>query len=131
VWSPVSREKHNISSEKRVNPFSCRATRLSLVLVCMLAWGEACSTSSNRSAKERKSMNDEQKIARIEKVLETNRERLMSIPGVVGVGIGGSVNSPSIVVMFRESTPELKRKLPRRLGGFPVQGEVTGEINAF
>ena len=124
----------NISSEKRVKPFSCRAARLSLVciLVCLLVWGEACSTfSTNRTAKERKSMSDEQKIARIEKVLETNRESLMSIPGVVGVGIGGSVNSPSIVVMLRESTPELKRKLPRRLGGFPVQGEVTGEINAF
>jgi hypothetical protein len=76
-------------------------------------------------------MSDEQRKARIENVLEANRESLMSIPGVVGVGIGGSETSPFIAVMLRESTPELKSKLPSRLGGFPVQAEVTGDISAF
>ena len=44
----------------------------------------------------------------------------MSIPGVVGVGIGEIANSPAIVVMLREGTPELMARLPqsaRRVSG--------------
>lgn len=111
-----------------MQPFSSNGARLSVscTIACgLLVGGGACSTFSTRTAKDDKNMK------RIETVLKTNQETLMSIPGVVGVGIGGSANSPAIVVMLKENTPELKKKLPRQLGGFPVQVDVTGEVTAF
>jgi hypothetical protein len=64
-------------------------------------------------------MNDEPQETLIDNVFADHQEALMSIPGVVGVGIGEIANSPANVVMLRESTPELMAKLPTRLGGFP------------
>jgi hypothetical protein len=71
------------------------------------------------------------KDMKIEVVLERNQSRLMSISGVIGVGIGGSPQSPVIVVMVKQMTLELKEKLPRQLNGFPVRVEVSGEVTAF
>lgn len=67
----------------------------------------------------------------VETVLEENQESLMSIPGVVGVGIGGSTDSPVIIVMVNQSNRELKKKLPSQLSGVPVQVDVSGEVTAF
>jgi hypothetical protein len=63
-------------------------------------------------------------------VLERHQDRLMSIPGVEGVGIGGSEDSPVIVVMVRKGGADIRKKLPARLEGYPVKVEVTGEITA-
>jgi hypothetical protein len=62
--------------------------------------------------------------------LERHQDRLMSIPGVEGVGIGGSEDSPVIVVMVRKGGADIRKKLPARLEGYPVKVEVTGEITA-
>jgi hypothetical protein len=68
---------------------------------------------------------------KIEAVLEKNEAKLMSIPGVVGVGIGGSDEAPVILVMATHNATELKKKLPSQIAGFPVKVEVSGEIRAF
>ena len=47
-------------------------------------------------------MNNEQKETLIDDVFANHQEALMSISGVVGVGIGEIGNSPAIVVMLRE-----------------------------
>lgn len=67
----------------------------------------------------------------IEDVLRRNEERLMSIPGVVGVGIGEINKVPTVIVMVKKMGPELKKKIPDRLEGFGVKIEETGEITAF
>ena len=62
--------------------------------------------------------------------LERHQDRLMSIPGVAGVGIGGSEDSPVIVVMVKKGGADIRKKLPARIEGYPVKVEVTGEITA-
>ena len=73
----------------------------------------------------------QEKMAKAEATLRKNRESLMTIHDVTGVGIGGTDDAPVVLVMVRQLTPELKKKLPRRLGDFPVRMEVSGEITAF
>jgi hypothetical protein len=66
-----------------------------------------------------------------ETVLQKNQQRLESIPGVEGIGIGGTQDAPVLLVMVRQLTPELKNSLPASLDGVPVKVEVSGEISAF
>ena len=70
-------------------------------------------------------------IMSIEKILQEHTDKLMSIPGVVGVAEGEKGGGPVILVMVSELTPELRDQLPRQLGGIPVEIDKTGEINAF
>ncbi len=67
----------------------------------------------------------------IEKVFSQNESRLMAVPGVEGVGIGGTRTRPVILVMVRQDAAAIAAKLPREIDGFPVQVEVTGEISAY
>jgi len=67
---------------------------------------------------------------KIEAVLKKHESKLMSIPGVTGVGIGGSEESPLILVMVTHNATELKKKLPTQIEGFPVKVELSGEIRA-
>ncbi len=64
----------------------------------------------------------------IESVLKQHTDRLLSLPGVVGAGIGECEGEPCIKVLVVEETPELVHKIPRTLGGYPVVIEETGEI---
>lgn len=62
--------------------------------------------------------------------LEKHQDRLMAIPGVSGVGIGGSEDSPVIVVMVTTGGTAMRKQLPDQIEGYPVKVEVTGEITA-
>jgi hypothetical protein len=62
--------------------------------------------------------------------LHKHEKELMSIPGVEGVGIGGSEDSPVIVVMVRKEGTAMRKKLPAQIEGYPVEVDVTGEITA-
>lgn len=66
-----------------------------------------------------------------DEVLAKHQDRLMSIAGVEGVGIGGSEESPVIIVMVRQGATEMRKKLPSQIEGYPVTVEVTGEITAY
>jgi hypothetical protein len=72
-----------------------------------------------------------EKTMTVEELLAQHEDRLMAIPGVEGVGIGGSTDSPIIIIMVRQGATEMAEKLPRELGGYPVRIEVSGEIVAF
>lgn len=67
----------------------------------------------------------------IETVRARHETALMAVPGVVGVGIGGSADDPVIVILVESLTPALSRALPRLLDGFPVRVEVSGDVTAF
>lgn len=66
----------------------------------------------------------------IERVLETNRRRLMSIVGVEMVGIGQNpLGDPVIVIGVHD--PGVTKRLPTTIEGVGVQVEVTGPIDAL
>jgi hypothetical protein len=65
-------------------------------------------------------------------VLERHTPELMSIPGVVATAESRlDDGSPCILVLVVRLTPELREKLPRRLEGWPVRVEESGEIRAL
>ena len=64
-------------------------------------------------------------------VLREHTSRLMEIPGVVGTAEGlRDDGTPCIVVMVAARTDELVSKLPKSLGGYPVEIRVMGEFEA-
>ena len=67
----------------------------------------------------------------IEDVLDQYQDQWMATPGVVGVGVGASGSRPVLVVMVTELSPQIKAAIPRRVKGYQVRLEVTGEIIAF
>ena len=66
----------------------------------------------------------------IEAVLKEHTDEWMSIPGVVGTGIGACEGKPCIRIFVVKKTPELLKKIPSNLEGFVVDVEETGEIRA-
>jgi len=78
------------------------------------------------SACEDKAMTDD-----IYNVKRRNEAQLMSLPGVVSVGIGQDQNGkPAIVVGLAAATPATERRVPDRLGGFPVITQTVGKMKA-
>jgi len=67
----------------------------------------------------------------IEEVLKNHTDHLMSIPGVVGTGIGEFEGKPCIKVFVMKKTEELERKIPHALEGYTVVIDETGEIKAL
>jgi hypothetical protein len=67
----------------------------------------------------------------IEQVLDRHSKQLLELPGVTGTGIGEQSGKPTIVIMVKNLTPDVKASLPRTLEGHPVVVEESGEITAF
>ena len=67
----------------------------------------------------------------IETVLAEAADSLMVLPGVVGVGQGECKGSPCIQVLVAESTPELLKRIPPEIEGYPVAVLETGEFRAL
>jgi hypothetical protein len=67
----------------------------------------------------------------ISQAIERHRNTLLKIPGVVAVKRGWGVNSNEIVVVVKEVTPKLERRIPKQLDGWPVEFEVTEGSTAY
>ena len=61
-------------------------------------------------------------------VLDSHTEALMSLPGVVGVGVGERTGEPCVTVFVRAKTRRLLARIPATIEGYPVEVEETGEI---
>jgi hypothetical protein len=63
-------------------------------------------------------------------VLAEHDDRLLGIPGVVGVYVGllEDGRTECLRVMLAHQTPENERAIPKSLEGYPIVVEVTGEI---
>ncbi len=57
-------------------------------------------------------------------------DRVMALPGVVGLGIGECEGVTCIKIFVVQRTPELEGEIPSTFEGFPVEIQVTGEIRA-
>lgn len=64
----------------------------------------------------------------IEAVLASHTDSLMAVPGVVGTAIGLCDGSPCIRVLLAAANEATQRRIPKRLEGYPVTVEVTGQI---
>ena len=67
----------------------------------------------------------------IQAVLERHTAGLMSLAGVVGTAVGESQRKPCIKVYVAKKTPDLLKRIPSTLQGFPVAIEETGAIRAL
>lgn len=63
-------------------------------------------------------------------VLRDYDQELMAIPGVTGIFVGllPDGKTPCLKVLVLKKTPELARKIPKSLEGYPVVLEQTGPI---
>ena len=66
----------------------------------------------------------------IGQVLARHTDRLLAIPWVAGVARGELHGKPAIQVLVVKATPELRRRLPTTLDGYPVQVVESGTIEA-
>jgi hypothetical protein len=65
----------------------------------------------------------------IDEVIKTYSDSLMTIPGVVGLYHGQDDSGRTCLkIMVKEKTPELEKRIPERIEGYPVVIEETGEI---
>ena len=64
----------------------------------------------------------------IDEVKDAHTDELMAIVGVVGVGIGEASGRLVIKVFLKDSSSELKAKVPATIEGYQVLTEVTGPI---
>ncbi len=62
-------------------------------------------------------------------VKEAHTNELMSLKGVVGVYVGAlDDGKPCIGVLVEKKTPELEKKIPKSLEGYPVKIDETGTV---
>ena len=66
----------------------------------------------------------------INAVLAAHDRQLLDLPAVVGVYVGvlADGKTPCLKVMPARPTPETERKITRKIGGYPVVTEISGEI---
>ena len=77
------------------------------------------------------SCEDKAMTEEIYNVKRQNAAQLMSLPGVVSVGIGQDQNGePAIVVGLEAAAPATQRQVPERIGGYPVIVQTVGTIKA-
>lgn len=67
----------------------------------------------------------------IEQAQKKHQAKIMKLNGVVGIGIGEVKDEKVIKVMVVKRTPELEKKIPKKLEGYSVVIEETGKIQAF
>jgi hypothetical protein len=105
----------------RIRRWRCGVFFLVLVLALTLAYHSLMAQRSS-AAPERD----------INTVLAAHDGELLAIPGVVGVYVGTLADRRTLClkVMLARDDPEVKRKIPTVIEGYPVMTEVTGEIRA-
>jgi hypothetical protein len=69
-----------------------------------------------------------QPVTAIAEVLDRNRDRLLGIDGVQGVGIGLDSAGHEVVVVYVRDSATIQR-LPAQIDGYTVHAEVTGPVS--
>jgi hypothetical protein len=67
-------------------------------------------------------------------IQEEHQKRLLTIPGVVGIGQGISQGKPCFRIYVDKLTSELSElsaKIPKEIEGYPVVVLQTGDIKAY
>jgi hypothetical protein len=69
-------------------------------------------------------------MATVKAVKRKHEDRLMSLPGVVGVGIGRKEGRDCICVYVNDDSPRILAALPRTLEEIPVEIIVSGPFTS-
>ena len=70
--------------------------------------------------------------ASIREVKEKHENRLLSMPGVVSVGIGRDPDGKSVIIVGLDGPrPKTVKTLPKVLDGYPVRTEIIGPVKAL
>ena len=67
----------------------------------------------------------------LSEVLRAHTDRLMAVPGVVGLAEGLCSGTPCLKVFVTRKTPALLKAIPASLEGYPVAVEETDEFRPF
>ena len=70
-------------------------------------------------------------LDRIAAIQAGHQREIMSIPGVVGIGIGCHPDSPCIEVLLERYDIATEAMIPKELEGIPIKLTVTGRIEAL
>jgi len=95
--------------------------------------GGTCTSSASPQVGEQGTQLPEQAADRAGKVLERNRDGLMSKPAVLGVGLGASEtnNSEAAIIVYLDKTNSAKVQLPDQVDGVRVNVVLTDPFIAF
>ena len=67
----------------------------------------------------------------IHEVKAKHADRLLTLPGVVSVGVGKDANgNPAIIVGLDQTRPKTESQIPGTLENFPVIIQISGKITA-
>lgn len=70
--------------------------------------------------------------ASIREVKAKHEDHLLSMPGVVSVGIGRDPDGKSVIIVGLDGPrPKTVKKLPKVLDGYPVLAEIIGPVKAL
>jgi hypothetical protein len=68
----------------------------------------------------------------IQEVKSKHEDRILSLPGVVSVGIGRNPDGASVIIIGLDGPrPDTVKQLPKVLDGYPVRIEITGHLKAL
>lgn len=97
-----------------------RTTRaVTALAVIMLTMTPACGGETDMQASS------------IQAVKKSHEAELLSVPGVVSVGIGRDDEGRAVIVVgLDRERPEARQQLPGRLDGYDVRAEVVGKVKA-
>lgn len=89
-----------------------------VLLALVMALTAACGEAQNMTAPES-----------IKDVKSKHEDRLLTMPGVVSVGIGQNSSGKAVIIIGMESRDSANHlTLPNELDGYPVQIQVIGPI---
>jgi hypothetical protein len=76
---------------------------------------------------------DPRRVEVLREVQERNENRVLAIPGVVGIGIGPTQDGKGLafIVYVEKLTPEMRGRLPVDIEGIPVRLYESGIIKAY
>jgi len=67
----------------------------------------------------------------IESVLKENTDRLMSLPGVVGIAQGLCEGKPCIKVLIIKKTSDIMNRIPVKIAGYRVMVQEVGKLRSL
>ena len=74
---------------------------------------------------------DQKMSATIQEVKAKYTDRLLTMPGVVSVGIGRNLDGTSVIIVGLDGPrPDTLKQLPKELDGYPVRAEIIGPVKA-
>ena len=132
-YHPVALLFAGSSSTTIGNPIGEVLTKLGAALGSSLTFvGTNCTASPFQQVGAQSFQLPQQALDRANRVLEQNRNDLMSRPGVLGVGLGAlEDNSAPGIVVYVDKTSSLTPELPAQIDNVPVRLIMTDPFIAF